>query len=144
MLAEWKICYEINSFLVCISVRLFVCIVRLFNQFLIIFTNLSFLLFQDVLDVLLAAQAKDPNITTEILLAQAIVLLTVVHASTSTTIAIATYYIAKHKDVQRKLQQEIDSVSIEEGFPSWEHLHKQLPYLGQVVNETLRLYPSGK
>eukprot|EP00111_Clytia_hemisphaerica_P003611 TCONS_00010304-protein len=97
---------------------------------------------QDVLDVLLAAQSKDSNISTEILLAQAIVLLTVVHASTATTISIATYYIAKHKDVQRRLQQEIDSISMEDGFPSWEHLHKQLPYLGQVVNETLRLYPS--
>lgn len=101
------------------------------------------LFFQDILDVLLTAQKENKDVTDEILLAQAIVMLTVVHASTSTTIAIATYFIAKYKEIQEKLQQEIDQISSFDDFPSYEHLHKQLPYLNQVINEVLRLYPSG-
>jgi Cytochrome P450 len=89
------------------------------------------------------AQKENKKISDEILLAQAIVLLTVVHASTSTTIAIATYFIAKYKHIQDKLQEEIDQICSLDDFPSYEQIHKQLPYMNQVINEVLRLYPSG-
>ena len=84
--------------------------------------------------------------TDELLLAQAIVLLTAVHCATSTTITIATYFIAKHKDVQRKLQEEIDSLSTDDndGTPTFDQLHQDLKYMDQVIHETVRLYPSGK
>ena len=101
---------------------------------------------QDILDILLTAQSNDKFVTDELLLAQAIVLLTAVHAATSTTITTATYLIAKHKDVQRKLQVEIDSLCTDENvddMPTYDQLHQDLKYMDQVIHETLRLYPSG-
>ena len=96
------------------------------------------------MDILLTAQSNDQSVTDEILLAQAIVLLTVVHATTSFTITMVTYYIAKHQDIQRKIQEEIDRVTMDGDVPSFNQIHKELNYLDQVISETLRLYPSGK
>ena len=73
--------------------------------------------------------------------------MTAVHAATSTTITTATYLIAKHQDIQLKLQEEIDNLCTDgndDGMPTYDQLHQDLKYMDQVIHETLRLYPSGK
>ena len=62
----------------------------------------------------------------EDILAQGIALLTAVHSQNSTTLAFITYYLAKNLGVQKKVQQEIDSISNETNFPNWEHLTSNL------------------
>lgn len=99
---------------------------------------------EDILDVLLKAQSENNAVLDEDVIAQAIVLLTAVHAATSAIIAIATYYIAKHTDIQKRLQQEIDEISYQDGIPSYDDIHSKLKYLDRVINEVLRLHPPGK
>lgn len=63
--------------------------------------------------------------------------------------AVITFYLARNRDAQKKLQQELDdalgppsTASLEDtdfGSGSYEQL-KDLPYLRDVINEGLRLY----
>jgi len=59
--------------------------------------------------------------------------------TTSTTLQMALYMLAKHPDVQEKVFNEIDSI-IPTGSPSYDQLG-ELVYLEQFINETLRVYP---
>ena len=107
------------------------------------------ILFKDILQILLDIQNNGPSkngdiLNNEDILAQGIALLTAVHSQTSTTLAFITYYLAKNIDVQKKMQQEIDSISNDSNFPNWEHLTNSLQYMDSVIKEVLRLHPSCK
>ena len=107
------------------------------------------ILFKDILQILLDIQNNGPSkngdiLNNEDILAQGIALLTAVHSQTSTTLAFITYYLAKNLDVQKKMQQEIDSISNDSNFPNWEHLTNSLQYMVSVIKEVLRLHPSCK
>ena len=107
------------------------------------------ILFKDILQILLDIQNNGPSkngdiLNNENILAQGIALLTAVHSQTSTTLAFITYYLAKNLDVQKKMQQEIDSISNDSNFPNWEHLTNSLQYMDSVIKEVLRLHPSCK
>lgn len=107
------------------------------------------ILFKDILQILLDIQNNGPSkngdiLNNEDILAQGIALLTAVHSQTSTTLAFITYYLAKNLDVQKKMQQEIDSISNDSNFPNWEHLTNSLQYMDSVIKEVLRLHPSCK
>ena len=108
-----------------------------------------FFLFKDILQTLLDIQKNGPSkngdiLNNEDILAQGIAILTAVHSQTSTTLAFITYYLAKNLDVQKKVQQEIDSISNDPDFPNWEHLTSNLQYMESVIKEVLRLHPSCK
>ncbi|XP_049268786.1 cytochrome P450 3A14-like [Rhipicephalus sanguineus] len=61
--------------------------------------------------------------------------------TTSTSLSYLTYLLAKHQDVQDRVRKEInDAVSSTEEL-DYETVTRKLPYLSQVVNEALRLYP---
>ena len=101
------------------------------------------------MQILLDIQNNGPSkigdiLNNEDILAQGIALLTAVHSQTSTTLAFITYYLAKNLDVQKKMQQEIDSISNDSNFPNWEHLTNSLQYMDSVIKEVLRLHPSCK
>ena len=107
------------------------------------------ILFKDILQILLDIQNNGPSkngdiLNNEDILAQGIALLTAVHSQTSTTLAFITYYLAKNLDVQKKMQQEIDSISNDSNFPNWEHLTNSLQYMDSVIKEVLRLHPACK
>lgn len=101
---------------------------------------------EDLLQILLDIQKntspedKD-QLTNEDILGAGLILLTAVHNLTSVTLTTCIYYIAKYPEVQRKIQKEIDDCSSAEGFPSWEHLTTDLPYLNNVIKESKRLHP---
>jgi cytochrome P450 len=63
--------------------------------------------------------------------------------SDTTSVALRTvvYHLAKHNDVRRRLQAELDGAPIE--FPvAWKD-SQTLPYLDAVIKEALRVYPIG-
>ncbi|KAI0131911.1 cytochrome P450 [Xylariales sp. AK1849] len=58
--------------------------------------------------------------------------------TTSNTLTYLTWLVCKHPDVKNKLLDELNTLP--DGFGYREV--KSLPYLGQVIEETLRLYPA--
>ncbi|GFV39314.1 cytochrome P450 3A41 [Trichonephila clavipes] len=62
------------------------------------------------------------------------------YETTSTALGFTTYLLAKHKDVQEKLYQEIKEL-IERGEKLEYAAINKLPYLDKVLNESLRMYP---
>ncbi|XP_057301228.1 cytochrome P450 3A8-like isoform X1 [Hydractinia symbiolongicarpus] len=103
--------------------------------------------YKDVLEALFNVQKEGPDTSGNVLLdedilAQGIVILTAVHVATSSTLAMAMYYIAKHKQVQEKIYEDIGALAGEEGFPTWENVNREMMYLEHVIDETLRLHPS--
>jgi len=63
------------------------------------------------------------------------------HDTTAAALTWTTYMIASHKDVQEKLQQEVDEILGDNDFIKFEDLEK-LEYTTMVLKESLRLYPS--
>ncbi|XP_061395243.1 probable cytochrome P450 6a21 [Musca vetustissima] len=59
--------------------------------------------------------------------------------TSSSTMGFALYELALNQDVQDKLRDEVNEAFTEDGSISYESLHG-LPYLGQVISETLRKY----
>ncbi len=62
------------------------------------------------------------------------------HETTATTLTWLLYALTQNPDVEQKLVAELDSV-LGGRTPSMEEL-ADLPYLNQVINETLRMYPA--
>ncbi|KAH7694215.1 cyp3a90-like protein [Aphelenchoides avenae] len=75
------------------------------------------------------------------LLAQCFVLLIAGYDSTGNTMHFILYHLAKLPDLQRKAQQEIEDVVGDSEHVTYDHI-MNLPYLQQVISETLRMYPS--
>ncbi|CAF4546715.1 unnamed protein product, partial [Rotaria sp. Silwood2] len=71
------------------------------------------------------------------------------YETTSTTLACATYELARHPEVLQKLQAEIDQLPLATGDAVDEEIKKypdydivaQMPYMDMFVSEVLRMYP---
>lgn len=71
------------------------------------------------------------------------------YETTSTALAYATYELARHPDVLRKLQAEIDQLPLGDDDSSDAETKKypdydvvaQMPYMDMFVSEVLRMYP---
>ncbi|XP_052610982.1 cytochrome P450 3A13-like [Peromyscus californicus insignis] len=74
------------------------------------------------------------------ILAQSITFFFAGYETTSTALSFITYLLAIHPNVQKKLQNEIDTVLPNKAPATYEAL-VEMEYLDMVVNETLRLYP---
>ncbi|XP_049830256.1 cytochrome P450 6a2-like [Schistocerca gregaria] len=63
--------------------------------------------------------------------------------TSSTTISFCLYELARHPNIQKKLQEEIDDIlEKNNGDVTYEDIMTQMPYLEKVVNETLRMHPA--
>jgi cytochrome P450 len=95
----------------------------------------------DMLNALIAA--RDPEtgdaLSPEELVDQTKSLLLAGYETTGVALCWALYLIARHPQVARRLQEEVDSV-LQGRPPAWDDLPK-LTYTAQVIHETLRLYP---
>jgi cytochrome P450 len=71
------------------------------------------------------------------------------YETTSTSLACATYELARHPEVLRKLQAEIDQLPLGADDMSDEEIKKypdydivaHMPYMDMFVSEVLRMYP---
>ncbi|XP_038618781.1 cytochrome P450 3A24-like [Tachyglossus aculeatus] len=74
--------------------------------------------------------------------AQAIIFIFAGFETTSSTLNFVSYNLATHPEVQKKLQEEIDSILPNKASPTYESI-SQMDFLDMVVQETLRLFPPG-
>ncbi|XP_049832856.1 cytochrome P450 6k1-like [Schistocerca gregaria] len=82
------------------------------------------------------------TLTTKEVAAQAWVFFIAGFETSSTTVSFCLYELARHPDIQKKVQEEIDDVlKKNNGDVTYDIIMTQMPYLEKVVNETLRMYP---
>ncbi|KAM5228606.1 LOW QUALITY PROTEIN: cytochrome P450 3A4-like [Ctenodactylus gundi] len=62
--------------------------------------------------------------------------------TTSSALSFIMYVLATHPDVQKKLQQEINTAFPNKAIPTYDTV-MAMEYLDMVVNEALRMYPIG-
>ncbi|XP_047118506.1 probable cytochrome P450 6a13 [Schistocerca piceifrons] len=82
------------------------------------------------------------TLTTKEVAAQAWVFFLAGFETSSTTVSFCLYELARHPDIQKKVQEEIDdALKKNNGDVTYDIIMTQMPYLEKVVNETLRMYP---
>jgi len=74
------------------------------------------------------------------IIGNAFVFLLAGYETTSTALGFTAWLLAKHRDVQERLQKEIDEKLNEGDLVNYDLVHK-LPYLDAVYHESLRMYP---
>lgn len=93
-----------------------------------------------VLDTLVHAREGDDQLSLREIRDQALTLLFAGHDTTAATVSWLFSLVGRHPEVQRRLQQELDG-RLGDRPPTVDDLAGGLPYLDQVLQETLRLYP---
>ncbi|KAM4040323.1 cytochrome P450 3A9-like [Anomaloglossus baeobatrachus] len=102
----------------------------------------------DFLQLMLDSRVEDTSglnkeqkaLTDTEIMAQALVFILAGFETTSLTLTFVFYNLATHPDVQKKLQEEVDSHLPDKASPTYDIL-KQMEYLDMVIQETLRMYP---
>jgi cytochrome P450 len=90
-------------------------------------------------DDLLGLLVRAPGLTDEQVRDQVMTMIIAGHDTIAALLAWATYMLSQHADVQTQARAEVRAV-LGDAPPTLESLGK-LTYLGQVVDEALRLYP---
>ncbi|XP_044147305.1 cytochrome P450 3A9-like [Bufo gargarizans] len=84
---------------------------------------------------------KDQKALTDTeIMAQSVIFIVAGFETTSLTLTYLFYNLATHPDVQRKLQEEVDTYLPDKASPTYDIL-MQMEYLDMVIQETLRMYP---
>lgn len=95
----------------------------------------------DVLSMLLSVRDEDGvGMTDRQLRDEVMTLLVAGHESTALTLTWTLYLIARYPLIERRLHRELDEV-LDGRPPGFEDL-RRLPYLQQVMQESMRLYPA--
>lgn len=94
----------------------------------------------NILDLLLSVSEGQDRFSDREILDQIVTLLFAGHDTTTATVSWLVAMLGQHPSVYRRVQEEIDNV-LQGEVPTFEQLMHRLPYLEQVLAETLRLYP---
>lgn len=96
---------------------------------------------EDMISLLIKAQMqnKAQGITDEYLRDELMTFMVGGHETTANALTWTLYHLGKNPEVYQKLREEID-LKIKSKIPSFEELD-QIPYLENVINESLRLSP---
>jgi cytochrome P450 len=96
---------------------------------------------EDILSLLMAAEDDDGwRFSDTQLLDHSLTLLFAGHDTTTTTVALALYELARHPQWRARVHDELDA-ELKGERATEEQLFSGLPVLEQVLDETLRLYP---
>jgi cytochrome P450 len=95
----------------------------------------------DILSLLLEASDEDGSrLSDQEVRDQLMTLMFAGHDTSTSTVTFLLYELARNPGARELLETEVDSV-LGDGAPEAERLHRELPYLESVMDETLRLYP---
>ncbi|MBW8739750.1 MAG: cytochrome P450 [Streptomyces turgidiscabies] len=95
----------------------------------------------DLLSLLSRARnEEDGSLDATELRDQVLVFLLAGHETTATSLAFALHLLARHPEARARAQQEVDALPPDEPYTA--ATMDQLPYLTQVLKETMRLYPA--
>ncbi|NER18114.1 cytochrome P450 [Spongiivirga citrea] len=95
--------------------------------------------YDDLLDMLIKAEYEDGgHMSNDQLTDEILVLFTAGHETTANALSFALLLLAKHPDIQERVLAEINA--LESGLDHMEKI-KQLPFIKQCLEETMRLYP---
>ena len=85
---------------------------------------------------------KGAKLTMDDIVATALTILVAGYDTTAITLSYLSYSMAKHPDIQQKLQEEVDQAFEDNSgeLPDYSTI-MTLPYLDMVIQETLRKYP---
>jgi cytochrome P450 len=96
---------------------------------------------RDILSLLLEALDEDGSrLTDREVRDQVMTLMFAGHDTSTSTVTFLLYELARNPEARDRLASELDSKLGGEA-PDGERLHRDLPYLDMVTDETLRLYP---
>lgn len=96
---------------------------------------------KDMVSLLVRARDEDgAALDADAVRDQVLVFLLAGHETTATALAFSLHLLARHPEVQRRMLEEIDSVL--DGRAAEAADADSLPYVGQVLKEAMRLYPS--
>ncbi|CRK98094.1 CLUMA_CG011462, isoform A [Clunio marinus] len=98
----------------------------------------------DLVDTLIELKNDDDPFDINIIMAQAAVFFSAGYETSSITNSFALYEIAKKEEIQNRVRNEIrDMLLRNDGKVTYDSLMNatEMPYLHQIINETLRLYP---
>ncbi|XP_067143706.1 cytochrome P450 4V2-like [Centruroides vittatus] len=98
---------------------------------------------KSLLDFLLDARDKNPELTIESICEEIEFFLGAAYETTALTVTWSLYLLSQNEDVQKKVQEELDTIfeNDTDRFITNEDLHK-MKYMECVIKETMRLYPS--
>ena len=95
----------------------------------------------DILSLLIEARDEDGSrLSDQEIRDQVMTLMFAGHDTSTSTVTFLLYELARNPDARERLEAEVDEVLGGEP-PAADRLHRDLPYLEQVMDETLRLYP---
>lgn len=97
----------------------------------------------DLIDRTTTTEYKELKISEDTIISQAVNIFLGGYETSGTTSTVLLYYLARHPDVQKHLQTEIDSI-FEKSNGKIDHesiRDEQTPYLTACINEALRLCP---
>ncbi|XP_073531744.1 cytochrome P450 3A9-like isoform X1 [Phyllobates terribilis] len=102
----------------------------------------------DFLQLMLDSRVEDARglnkeqkaLTDSEILAQSVIFILAGFETTSMTLTYLFYNLATHPDVQKKLQEEVNSYLPDKASSTYDIL-MQMEYLDMVIQETLRMYP---
>lgn len=95
-----------------------------------------------MLDLLIAASWNGEQIDDEGIREEVDTFMFAGHDTTSTALVFLLSLIAKHKDVQERIREEVNSVMNQENYQMTIPVLQEFLYLERCIKESLRLYPS--
>ncbi|KAF5284240.1 hypothetical protein FQR65_LT00240 [Abscondita terminalis] len=95
----------------------------------------------DFMQLLIEMKNDGKTLTIDEIAAQAFVFFQAGFETSSTTLTFCCYELAQKIEVQERLRQEINAVLKRHGFVLTYESLKEMTYMDQCINETLRVYP---
>ena len=96
----------------------------------------------DLLGVMLTGKDRNgDSLPDDNIVAQCLTFLVAGHETTSGLLSFAIYFLIKHPEVAERARAEVDEIFGSAAAPTYRQVH-QLTYVKQVLEETLRLWPT--